>query len=138
MRWSKGFPACGLLIASFVLSGCRSVSYQAKEDVMPLASRLTKVTMAVESTVQYKSPPKEARDEELLKLATAHDPSLLGPLKNHRLRAENRDGHGIVLLCTKDGKALFEDVGCTAKLDKHLWESPATCEFTLDVSEACR
>lgn len=133
-----GYRAWCVVIVGVALAGCRSAAYREKESVMPLGSRLTKVTMAVESAVQYKHPPAEARDEELLKIATAHDPSLLEPFKNHRLRAENRGGRGIVLLCTKDGKALFEDVGCTAKMDKHQWESPVGCEFTLDVSEVCR
>lgn len=133
-----GSRAWCAVIVGVALAGCRSTAYREQESVMPLGSRLTKVTMAVESTVQYKSPPAEARDVELLRIATAHDPSLLEPFKNHRLRAENRGGHGIVLLCTREGKALFEDVGCTAKMDKHHWESPVACEFTLDVTEACR
>jgi hypothetical protein len=125
-------------LAMTLLVGCRSASYRQAEEIMPLGSRLTKVTMAVESTVQYKSPPAEARDDELVRLATAHDPTLLTPFVDYRIRAESRSGHGIVLLCAKDGRALFEDVGCTAKLDKHHWESGAPCEFTLNVDEACR
>lgn len=130
--------ALPLLLAA--AAACRSASYREKEALMPLASRLTKLTAAVESAVAFKkTAPAGARDLELVRLATAHDPGLAEPFARHALRAEARDGHALLLLCSEDGaRALFEDAGCTAQVDRHHWEAPAPCAFTLSVRDACR
>lgn len=130
------FAAAGLLL----LAGCMPEFHRKESNLMPLASSLTKLTAAVESTVAFKkNAPAGARDQELVRTATAHDASLAQPFTKHLIRAEARGGHALVLLCSKDGtKALFEDVGCTAKVDKHLWETPSPCEFTISVEDACR
>jgi hypothetical protein len=129
-------PLAGFLL----LAGCMPEMNRKASKWMPLASSLTKLTAAVESTVSFKkNAPPGSRDQELVRVATAHDPSLLEPFTDHAIRAEDRNGHAAVMICTKDGaRALFEDVGCTAQVDKHHWASNATCEFTLDVVEACR
>lgn len=135
MRRRFAFLA-GLLL----LAGCMPEMNRKESKLMPLASSLTKLTAAVEATVAFKkNAPSGSRDQELVRVATAHDPSLVEPFTGHTIRAEDRGGHAAVLICSKDGtKALFEDIGCTAKVDKHHWESNATCEFTLDVAEVCR
>lgn len=129
------------LLAGFVLlAGCMPEMSRKESKLMPLASSLTKLTAAVESTIAFKkNAPPGARDQELVRAATAHDPSLVEAFAEHVVRAENRSGHAAVMICSKDGmKALFEDVGCTAKVDKQHWESNAACEFTLNAAEACR
>lgn len=130
------FPAAAVIL----LAGCMPEFHRKETSLMPLASSLTKLTAAVESTVAFKkNAPAGARDQELVRVATAHDASLIEPFAQHTLRAEERDGHAVVLLCSKDGaKALFEDVGCTAKVDKHHWETSTPCEFTIAVQDACR
>lgn len=104
-----------------------------------LASALTKLSSVVESTCYYKSPPSDATDHTLLSLATAHDATLLEPFAGFKLRAECKQQHGFVLVCSKDGdRGLLEDAGCSGKLDRHLWKSRANgCEFTLSVQASC-
>ena len=130
-----------VVLGGFLLmAGCMPEMHRKERSLMPLASSLTKLTAAVESTVAFKkNAPAGARDQELVRVATAHDPSLIEPFTDHTIRAEDRGGHAAVMICSKDGtKALFEDVGCTAKVDKHHWESNVECKFTLDMAEACR
>jgi hypothetical protein len=106
-----------------------------------LGSALTKLSTAVESTVRYKHPAEELTDAQLLVLSTKHDPSLFEPFVKYTVRVQRRDRHAVVLVCTKDGgHGLLEDAGCTAVLDRHLWEGKATrpCEFTLNVEDVCK
>ena len=105
-----------------------------------LASALTKLSTAVESSVRYKSPPEGMPDADLLAMATQHDPQLLRPFSPFRLKILRQQRHAIVLVCTQDGeKALLEDAGCTAKLDVHLWKitPPKLCAFTLRAEQVC-
>jgi len=129
------------IFISVLLIGCSIYSVSSSdEDMYKLASALTKLSASVESTVRYKDPPQNLSDDELFKLATRHDPSLMQPFTGYKLRVLNQERHAIVLICSKDGtRAFLEDAGCTSKLDAHLWQSepqPA-CEFTLTVAQTC-
>jgi hypothetical protein len=106
--------------------------------MLQLGSALTKLSKAVEYTVRYTNPPEGLSDQELLTRATQEDPTLLEPFKGFTVRVLRQDRHAIVLVCTLDRqRALLEDAGCTAKLDKHSWEENQRCEFTLSVSTVC-
>ncbi len=128
------------IFVSVLLIGCSIYSSSSDEDMYKLASALTKLSAAVESTVRYKDPPQNLSDDELLDLATRHDPRLLQPFTGYKLRVLSQEHHAIVLICTKDGThALLEDAGCTGELDVHLWQSnpQLACEFTLTVAQTC-
>jgi hypothetical protein len=129
----------GICIA-ITLAGCANVFHSPQTEEMYItASALTKLSASVESTVRYKNPPDGIADEDLLRLATEHDPSLLNPFFEYRIKILRDNRHSAVLVCTKDGaEALLEDAGCTAALDKHRWQTPAEpCIFTLKLSEVC-
>jgi hypothetical protein len=111
------------------------------EEMLELAPLATKLTSMVDATVRYENPPADASDARLLALATAEDPALLRAFDGYTLKARQEARHGAVLVCTKDGKrALLEDLGCTGALDLRRWESasPAPCEFSLSLSQACK
>ncbi|QTA86113.1 hypothetical protein [Desulfonema magnum] len=119
--------------------GCGKKDKPDKKVMNKLASSLTKLASAVESTVRYKKPPKGISDQELLKLATKHDPRLLEPFKEYTVKVSQKNRHAIVLVCTKDGKrGLLEDAGCSGPMDKHLWETSSSCKFTLTVDDVCK
>lgn len=129
-----------ILVASVSLLGCREGNAMDPEAMLRLASALTKLSAAVESTCRYKNPPEGLRDAGLVSFATRHDPSLSVPFRDYVVRGKCEERHGIVLVCTKDdGRALLEDTGCSARLDAHLWqaEPPRACEFTVKVEQAC-
>lgn len=112
-----------------------------EKKMFSLASLLTKLVATVESTVRYKKPPPELSDEELLILATKHDPGLLEPFTGYTLKVFRQSRHSIVLVCTEDGsQGLLEDAGCSAQMDKHLWQSQPSlpCEFTLTIEDICK
>lgn len=111
-----------------------------EEDMLKLGSALTKLSAAVESTCRYKSSSAEAKDAELLAFATQHDPSLLQHFSGLRVLARCDARHGAVLICNDSGdEALLEDVGCTAKLDRHAWrdDSRTKCAYTVSPRQLC-
>ena len=122
-----------------LLAGCQ-ITRSNDEEMYRLASALTKLSAAAEATVRYENPPAGISEEELLRLATQHDPALLKPFESYFVRVLSRDRHAIVLVCTKDkGQGLLEDAGCSARLDVHLWQAqpPKSCNFTVKVEEVC-
>lgn len=124
-------------VVLFLASGCERPAQPDAARMGPLASALTKLSGAVEATVRYESPPADAADEALLKLATAADPGLTTPFEGYILRARQEAGHAVLLLCERD-RALLEDLGCTGPLETAHWQSAvkAACAFTLK-AEAC-
>lgn len=129
-----------ITLTSMMATGCMHCSTNEGETMRPLASALTHLSPQVEAVVRYGTPPTNATDEELLKLATKSDPGFLDSFKGYKLRVHSQDRHAIVLLCNEDGKrGLLEDLGCTAVLDRNLWKEDAAmpCEFTLSIGLGC-
>ena len=51
---------------------------------------------------------------------------------------EYQAGHAVLLLCSEDGgRALMEDAGCSARLDRKMFRENLPCTFTLRVNEDC-
>jgi hypothetical protein len=133
-----------ILLVALILSGCAvapTPEPYSDEKMTIAASALTKVAAAAEGMARYGQVPNGTSDEAFLILATEHDPALLQPFANYRVRARRQDRHAAVLLCTADGsEALIEDLGCTAASDVHHWRSLPRhgCEFSLDLAEVCK
>lgn len=128
-----------LVTVTLTLGGCTALSTKNDAETMYIkASALTKLSNAVEATVQYDEPDINLSDKELLSLSTQDDPSLLEPFAGYVLRVNRDFNHAIVLVCNADGtKGLLEDVGCSGALDKYLWEKDNPCEFTLKADVVC-
>jgi hypothetical protein len=127
-------------VAILLVSGCRDSDAADQEEMLRLASALTKLSTAVDSACRYKDPPQGGGGAELLAYATGHDRALLLPFADYTVKAICDDRHGFVLVCsTEDDLALLEDAGCSARLDSHLWKDgpPKACEFTLSAQAAC-
>ena len=128
-----------IIALTFAVGGCGKKDKPDKKVMYKLASSLTKLAAAVESTVRYKKPPAGISDKDLLKLATKHDPKLFEPFKNYTVKVSQKNKHALVLVCTKNGKrGLLEDAGCSDAMDKHLWESTSSCKFSLDIDKVCK
>ncbi len=129
-----------LISICLILVGCRDSSADPREEMLTLASAVTKLSNVVESTCRYKNPPENTRDANLITLSTRHDPSLVYPFGGYTLRAKCESNHGVVLVCNKEAtRALIEDSACTSKLDIHHWEqpNPTPCVFTMPVAIMC-
>lgn len=129
-----------LIVSCVVLVSCRDSVANQQEAMLTLASAVTKLSSAIESTCRYKSPPGNVRDSDLISLSTKHDPSLAQPFVGYTLRAKCEDKHGVVLVCNRAGtRALIEDSACTSKLDFHHWEKPTAvpCAYTVPVAIMC-
>lgn len=128
-----------ILVLSFLASCTSSQRRVDSEEMYIKASALTKLSAAVESTVRYKNPPPELGENELLTLATRHDPILLENFKGYRVRVLRNERHSVVLVCNAAGThALLEDAGCSGPMDRNRWlEKPEPCEFSLDTKAVC-
>jgi hypothetical protein len=127
-----------LFLLSFSILSCAHATED--EKMLQLGSALTKLSLAVEDFIHFEDVPADMTDTDILSRATDHDPRLLTPFNDVKLRVKSDMKHAIILVCTKDEtQALLEDAGCSAPLDAHLWESPSplACEFTLSAAEAC-
>jgi hypothetical protein len=124
-----------------LFTGCCHCRSFGKEEMMPLGASLTELSTAIEGHVRYnRNLPAGISGEELLDIVNEDNSQLLEPFEDYLLRVHPQDKHAIVLVCTKDGKTgLLEDAGCTARLDKHLWEATPglPCEFTQKTNEVC-
>ncbi|PKN08549.1 MAG: hypothetical protein CVU73_08950 [Deltaproteobacteria bacterium HGW-Deltaproteobacteria-8] len=107
------------IILAFVvlLPGYSCAQGTPDRDTQNMASALTKVASAVESTVHVKKHAGTLKDMDLLKKATEHDPSLLAPFGEYELKAEQNGNHAIVVVC-QGGKILLMDATCTRKADQ--------------------
>ncbi len=123
-----------------LLSACAFAQQIDSEEMYTRAAALTKLSSAVQAFVRYESVPDNMTEAEVLRLATKHDSGLLVPFSAYQLRVMRLNRQVIMLMCSADGtRGLLEDVGCTARLDKHHWQSSKgePCEFTLKASEIC-
>jgi hypothetical protein len=127
-----------LLLLILLLVSCVP-SIAADSEYADLAPKVTKLTKAVEAKIHYHQEcTAKMTEREVLYYSIAHDPSLLEPFSRMIIKIEPQNGHAIVLICTAEGKALFEDGGCTAEMD-WAWkegEPERNCDFTLKVCEA--
>lgn len=135
----KTIVATALVSSLALLAGCSSAPVQ-QEDPAVLARQLQKLSAAMDAYLLYAPRPAGASEELLLAEGTRNDPGLLAAFSGYRLRLAREQPRALLMVCTRDGKqALMEDVGCTPKLDKRLWEQGnAPCEFTLEIKEACQ
>lgn len=129
-----------LLVLVFLLNGCALVTKKDNSEEMYIkASALTKLTTAIEGTVHWDKAPSTLSDQEIMNLSTEDDPSLLEPFDGYLLRMNRKHQHVILLVCNLEGtKGLLEDAGCTAEMDKHLWQGNEVCGFSLRSDLLCR
>ena len=123
-----------------LIPACETDNSGEEVQLLILGSALTKLSASVEATVRYKNPNAELTEQELLLLATEHDPSLLVPFENYALRVHRENRHAIVLVCSKDqSQRLLEDAGCSAEMDVHRWrkQENTACVFTVELATAC-
>lgn len=135
----------GLLSTAIVLASCYATGESLAKrpdtgEMMMMASRLTKLSAAVESTVRYKNPSAGLDENGLLHLSVKHDPQLLENFADFKVKVLSQDRHAIVLICSKEGdQGLLEDAGCTSTMDRHHWrDSPqSACSFTMNAATDC-
>lgn len=105
-----------------------------------LGTPLKYVTQAIDGAARYDPAAAGLDGTDLLLHATKDDPTLLAPFreKPHLQIMVRRAGGSVAVLLCADGRALYEDVGCTAAMDRNVAAAPnAACAFALDVSLVC-
>ena len=108
------------IVGLLFVFGCAGQQHQ---PMYSLSVELNKLTTAAEGYEHYVKPPVSMGDVEFLKNATEHDPGLLKPFEEYKLSVVRKNGHVSILVCSEDGHALLQDVGCTGKFDRHIWKT---------------
>jgi hypothetical protein len=138
---SRRLPLKWIYIGLMILPSSACLLRQPQEMRMgKLSSAVIKLSANVESTVRYTDNPANISEPELLARSTEHDPGILKFFSRYSIQIIHNDKDAVILVCTKDRKrALFEDAGCTAKLDTILWKNkpPSKCAFGATVEAAC-
>lgn len=132
---------CISLLSILLVSCCSKCAKQdsTEEAMFIKASALTKLSTAVEATINIDKPDESVSDQEILKISTEDDPLLLEPFKNDVIKINRDFGHAVILVCSNDGKkGLLEDAGCTGKMDVYLWNITNACEFTISSLSLCK
>jgi hypothetical protein len=126
-----------LLIGSaLIVSLCVASPNKAfDEDMLTLKPAVAKLTATIQSKVNDENFDANITDEELLKLATKEDKSLIDPFYDYySIKISREKKHAIVMICTKDERyALFEDLGCTDEVDMEYrtFKRAYPCDFQL-------
>lgn len=133
----RALQACALAgwIAGCGAQPLDEASLRAKE------SDLNRLAASLESAVRFQNAAETLSEEQLKAFAVKDDPAQLQPFKDLRVRMRRNGPLSSVLVCTADGtRALWEDAGCTARLDLRLWDGTpaAACAFQLDLAQICR
>jgi hypothetical protein len=126
-----------LLTVACVLFWWKNKAQEPKQ--AELATRLINLSAAVDAYFSGTENIPSGNDEEILRRATTHDPSLLAAaFTPYQIKVQRQERYAVLLLCTQDGKrAIMEDAGCSARLDRRAEEN-APCEFTLKVAPGCQ
>lgn len=128
------------LLFALVLLALPMVSACASTDDPALASHLKKISKALNSTVVFKNAPEGLSEQELLKLSTEHDPTLMEPFKDYAVRVRRIGKATSVLLCdARRREAILEDTSCTADFDLYVRRDHpgSSCDFVLDIVKLC-
>jgi hypothetical protein len=129
-----------MALTAFVLLATGCATPTSEREMNAIASALTKLSAAVDATVRYDSPPADLSDTELVRIATAHDPSLALPFAKLDVRVQRDGQNSSVLVCrARAGQAMLEDAGCTTMMERHHWRSPTAlaCVPTINLVTAC-
>jgi hypothetical protein len=125
----------------FIFSGC-AFGGKTSHDIEELGPPLLRLTSAVHGVAErpdvYGFKPGGS-GEECIRLGIEDDPSLLVPFKGLVVKAKCENKNAVVLVCDPEGKkALFEDVGCTSKIDYRAEETARDCDFFIQVEAVCK
>ncbi|MDA8239241.1 MAG: hypothetical protein M0Z67_02595 [Nitrospiraceae bacterium] len=127
---------CIMILCATLVVGCVTAPVDPhQKTIASLDDSIYALSAAIDVVVD--TLPPDSRDDQIISVVTAKDPSLTAPFAGYTLKAEIQDGTGVILLCDKDAHvAYIEDVTCTPRIDT-LRPTGSPCLFFLDVKKVC-
>lgn len=129
------------LVATLLLAACVApiAATPDAEERGRLSVKMVNLSSAVDTYFADLAEAPIDSDVSILQNATRRDPRLLAPeFEPYVLKAQYQKPYAVLLLCSKDGgRAIMEDAGCSARLDRQITDA-APCEFTLLVNQSCQ
>ncbi len=135
MKGHTGGAMVGL-VAVALLAGCAHRQYTT-EEMQPLGPVVSHFSQAVDAAAQDDPTGRLTGDQLRDAVKGRKEFQRLAP---YRVLVMRQDRDTAVLVCTADGtRALFEDAGCTGKMERNRWQEavPQPCQFTLDLAATC-
>ncbi len=133
-----------LTFLALALSGCQITALSVKPekvDLSGLEPHVARMSAFIDGQVRgggaIKTDWPARRTLEYIREAK---PDLMAPFLDYALTVAMRGKNSSVLICSADGKnALFEDAGCSARIDAPMWRAPRVqpCQFGLDLAVTC-
>jgi len=126
------------ILFSFLVAGCANCASYNDESMFDYASKLKDIAQAIDGEVKFGDVEGLSLNDIIVR-ATANEPRALEYFSGYQLQFKIKDGNAVALMC--DGNiSLIEDAGCSAKVDKMLWNTPKanSCHFSLDISPICQ
>ncbi len=129
------------LTAALLLAACVAPTASAldAEERGRLSAKMVNLSSAVDTYFADLAEAPIDGNVSILQSATRHDPRLLASeFEPYMLKVQYQKSYAVLLLCSKDGnRAIMEDAGCSARLDRQIAHGTA-CEFTLLVNPGCQ
>jgi len=133
-----------LTFLALVISGCQTMALSVgpkKVDLSGLEPHVARMSAFIDGQIRgggaIKADWPARRTLEYIREAK---PDLMAPFLEYAMTVAMRGKNSSVLICSADGKhALFEDAGCSTRLDAPMWRSPSAqpCRFVLDLRATC-
>jgi len=129
------------LVTALLVGACAAPTVAAPDakERGRLSTKMVNLSSAVDTYFADLAEAPIDSDASILQSATRHDPRLLAPeFEPYLLKVQYQKSYAVLLLCSKDAsRAIMEDAGCSARLDRQLTHT-APCEFTLLVKQGCQ
>jgi hypothetical protein len=131
-----------VVLALFLVFACTARTDDT-EKLVQLGNSLGRVTGAVQDALMQGRIYQGLSNEDILRIATDYDPTLLAPFDKDEyvLLVQLGERYASVLLCTAKNprRGIMEDTACKGGPDRPLLEEQANppCEHVVDLKEAC-
>jgi hypothetical protein len=133
-----------LTFLALVIAGCQTTASKPGPERVGLAAlepHVAKVSAYIDGQMRGGGAIKsDWTARRTLEYVREVEPDLMAPFAGYAMTVALRGNNSSVLICSADGKhALFEDAGCSTRLDAPMWRSPSAqpCRFVLDLRATC-
>lgn len=134
-------PIANILAGAILLNACAPVALAPDDKERSLlTAKMVKLSSVVEKYFWSLSEMPFDETINILRSATRDNPSLLAPeFEPYQFKVQYQNPYAVLLLCSKDGsRAIMEDAGCSADLDRQVTDAATPCEFKLVVQSKCK
>lgn len=127
--------ALGILV--FILVAKESFP-QTTSEVSRVIGVLRLLSPMVDDYVAHNPKAQNMETKQIILESVKSSPALANALKDYKVNIRVDGLDSAILVCMPSGdKALVEDAGCSAEVDRQYTDHPMPCTFELNLKETC-